>query len=80
MQISRAHDATAKTRFLPEFRAKIAKPASTRVKLSHKTKIGTFGIRGSASGKTEEGAVVEIVSVEATEVEPGVTLAGENTH
>jgi len=80
MQISRAHDATAKPRFLPEFPAKSAKPSSARVRPSHKTKIGTSGIRGSAGGKTDEAAVVEIESVEMDELEPGITLAGENAH
>ena len=80
MQISSALDATTKLRFLPEFREKIAMPANASATPNHKTKMGALGIRGSFRGKTEEGAVVEIVSVEATEVEPGVTLAGENTH
>jgi hypothetical protein len=78
--MSKAHDATAKPRFRPEFQAKIAKLASARAKPSHRAKIGKFGIRGSRNGKIEEGAIVEIVIVEVAELEPGVTLTGENTH
>ena len=80
MDTSSAHDATANPRFLPVFRAKFAMPASARVRPNHKTKIGAFGIRGSGGGRTEEGVVVEIVSVEVAELEPGVRLAGENAH
>ena len=35
-------------------------------------------MRGSNSGGTEEGAVVELVNIEVAELEPGVTLACEN--
>jgi hypothetical protein len=54
--------------------------ARARIRPSHKTKTGTFGIRRSTIGKIKEGAVVEIVSVEVAELEPAVTLGGENPH
>ncbi len=40
--------------------------------------MGAFGTEGLTSGRVDEGAVVEIVSVEVAEVAPGVTLGGEN--
>jgi hypothetical protein len=39
-----------------------------------------LGLSGPRTGKTEEGATVEIVSIEVAEPEPGVTLGGEKEH
>ena len=77
-QLSSAHDATAKPCLLPAFRARTATTARARIRPNHKTKTGKLGIRRSTSGKIKDGAVVEIVSVEVVELEPGVTLRGEN--
>jgi hypothetical protein len=44
---------------------------------NHKAKNRARGLRGENIGKTEDGAVVEIVSVEFALAEPGVTLGGE---
>src|SRR5260370_24568036 len=73
-QISNAHAEMAKRRFLPEFRAKIAVAARVKISPSHKTKMRRFGIRGSTSGKYEEGAVVVIVKGDVAE---GVRLGAD---
>lgn len=41
---------------------------------------GACGPCGDCIGKTEDGAVVVIVSVEVVEPEPGVTLGWEKEH
>ena len=54
--------------------------ASTKSIPSQRTKIGARGFLGENIGETEDGAVVEIVSVEIVEPEPGVTLGEEREH
>ena len=53
---------------------------STPSNPSHAKKNGVRWPCGEDIGKTEDGAVVEIVSVEVVEPEPGVALAGEKEH
>lgn len=64
--------------FRPDFLVTIAAATRATSRPSHKTiSNGVLGLFGSETGNTEEGAVVEIVSVEVAVPEPGVTLAGE---
>lgn len=42
--------------------------------------MGRLGQPFGCVGKTRDGAVVEIVSVEVAEPEPGVTVGGEKEH
>lgn len=67
----------AKPNFLFDFLAKTAKAVSASSNPSHKTSSRVFGPPGPKIGRTEEDAVVEMVSVEVAVPEPGVTLAGE---
>lgn len=76
-QISNAPNVNVAASFLPDFLAMMAVRASTKSNPSHRTKTGALGLLGQNIGKTEDGAVVEIVSVEVVDPEPGVTLGGE---
>ena len=78
-QASRAQDAMASPNFRPPFFVTKAAAAEVRNRPSHKTiSNGLPGFFRRATGNMEEGAVVEIVSVEVAVPEPGVTVAGEN--
>lgn len=44
---------------------------------SHTVSSGARGLCGQTVGKTDDGAVVEMVSVDVVEPEPGVTLGDE---
>lgn len=76
--MSIAHDAIARPRFFPDFQKKTAMPASVTSELIQKMNIGPFGTRGSTRGMIREGAVVETVSVEVAELEPGVAVGCES--
>src|SRR5258706_10312731 len=79
-QISNAPNVNAAASFLPDFLVLMAVRPSTKSNPSHRMKNGALGPLGENIGKTEDGAVVEIVSVEVVEPEPGVTLEEEKEH
>jgi hypothetical protein len=77
MQISNAPKVKATASLLPDFLAMMAVRASPKSNPDHKTKDGARGLLGQLIGKTEDGAMLEIVSVETIEPEPGVTLGDD---
>lgn len=79
-QISNALNANSKASLRCDLLAKIAVTRQIKSKPSHAENIGTVGPLWGHIGKTEDGAVVEIVSVEVVLPEPGVTLGCEKEH
>src|SRR5487761_476302 len=79
-QISNALNANSKARLRCDLLAKIAVTRQIKSKPSHAENIGTVGPLCGHNGKTEDGAVVEIVSKEVVLPEPGVALGGEKEH
>lgn len=69
---------SANQRFFCDFRVSAAAVASPKNRTNQKTCVGAVGVGRSANGNTEEGLVVEIVSIDVAEPEPGVTLGSEN--
>jgi len=79
-QISNTPNVIAAASFLPDFLAMMVVSINTKSNPSHRTKNGVLGLVGVNSGKIEDGPIVEIVSVEVVEPEPGVTLPDEKEH
>jgi hypothetical protein len=75
--MSNTQEKTAKQSLLPDFLARMANVVRAASNPSHKTASRVLGPPGPKTGKTEEGAVVEMASVEVAVPEPGVTLMGE---
>jgi hypothetical protein len=77
-QISKAANANSAASLRPDFFAMMAARANIKSNPNHKAKNGARGLRGENIGKTEDGAVVEMVRVELALPGPGVTLGDEN--